>query len=211
MAKIDFKKDFKELYNPSAKDISVVNVPKMNFLMIDGQGDPNTSQDFKDAIEALYPVAYTIKFAIKKSQGINFGVLPMEGLWWADDMNNFDPEKGDKSKWKWTIMIAQPKFVTKNHVEDAISEVQKKKNPKALSKIRFEEYNEGKTVQIMHIGPYSEEGPNIQKMHAYIKDHGFRLSGLHHEIYLSDSRKANPAKMKTILRQPYVKAQKQDS
>jgi len=204
MAKIDFKKEFKGLYNPSAKEISEVDVPKMNFLMIDGQGDPNVSQDFKDAIEALYPVAYTIKFAIKKSQGIDFGVLSMEGLWWADDMNDFDPEKGDKSKWKWTVMIAQPKFVTKDHVEKAIKAVSEKKNPKALSKIRFKEYNEGKTVQIMHIGPYNAEGPNIQKLHKYIKDHGWKLSGFHHEIYLSDARRTDPAKMKTIVRQPYI-------
>ncbi len=205
MAKIDFKKEMKNLYNPSAKEVSEVIVPAMNFLMIDGKGDPNTSNEFKDAIEALYPVSYTIKFDIKKNQGKDFGVMPLEGLWWADDMNDF--MTGNRDNWKWTLMIMQPEFITKELVDKSINTVAKKNlpagGPPALSKIRFEKYDEGKSVQIMHIGPFAEEGPNIQKLHGRIKELGGKLSGKHHEIYLSDMRKTAPEKLKTILRQPY--------
>lgn len=199
--KIDYKKELKNLYNPSAKEVSEVEVPAMNFLMIDGKGDPNTSEEFKEAIEALYPLAYSIKFDIKKNQGKDFGVMPLEGLWWADDMNDF--VTGDRDNWKWTLMIMQPESVTEELFKKNINIVAEKKNPASLSKIRFEKYNEEKSVQIMHIGPFSEEGPNIQKMHDRIKELGGKLSGKHHEIYLSDMRKTAPAKLKTVLRQPY--------
>lgn len=203
MKKIDYKKELKHLYNPSAKDVVIVNVPQMNFLMIDGEGDPNTSQTFQDAVESLYALSYAIKFMVKKGDlALDYGVLPLEGLWWAEDMSKFSVEsKGD---WKWTLMIMQPEYITGELVAEATEQVRNKKNPIALSNLRFESFAEGKAAQIMHIGPFSEEGPTIQKVHAFIKDHGRQLRGKHHEIYLSDIRKAAPEKWRTIIRQPMV-------
>lgn len=200
MEKIDYKKKLKELYNPSAKKVTAVNVPKMNFLMVDGQGDPGKAKEFQEAIEALFSVSYNLKFKIKKSKAIDYGVMPLEGLWWSEDMEDFI--KGARDKWKWTLMIMQPEFITQELVKEAISEVEKKKNLPALSKMRFESYEEGLSAQIMHIGPFSEEGPNIQRIHKYIEEQGKKLRGEHHEIYLSDFRKVAPEKMKTVLRQP---------
>jgi hypothetical protein len=204
LSKIDYKKELKHLYKASAKEVVFVDVPAMNFLMIDGKGDPNTAQEYQDAVEALYPVSYAIKFMIKKGEiGIDYGVMPLEGLWWTDDMTEFSIE--NKDIWKWTSMIMQPELVTKELVEDAMAQVEKKKNPAALSKVRFESFAEGKAAQIMHIGPFSEEGPTIQKIHDFIKKQGDDFEGTeqkHHEIYLSDFRKAAPEKMKIILRQP---------
>ena len=200
MEKIDFKKELKLLYQPSAKEVVQVDVPTMNYLMVDGEGDPNTSQPYSDAIEALYAVSYAVKFMIKKSSmAVDYGVMPLEGLWWADDMSKFSTR--DKSNWKWTAMIMQPDFVTKEMVEIAIADVRKKKDPAAISKVRFEPLSEGKCAQILHIGPFSDEGPTIEKVHKFIDSKGKRI-GKHHEIYLSDFRKADPSKLKTIIRQP---------
>ena len=201
MGKTDYKKELKKLYNPSTKEVSEVVVPKMNFLMIDGKGDPNTAKEYADAIQALYPVAYTIKFAVKKASGFDFGVLPLEGLWWSDDMNDF--MTGKKDNWKWTAMIMQPEVVTKEIFEKAVADVKAKKKPTSIDKIRFESLDEGRSGQIMHVGPYSAEGPNIAKIHEYIRSKGGQFSGKHHEIYLSDPRKASPEKMRTVIRQPF--------
>jgi hypothetical protein len=201
LKKIDFKKELKELYGPSIKEVSEVNVPVTNYLMIDGKGDPNTSQEFKDAIETLYPVAYAIKFFFKKQKEIDYGVLPLEGLWWAEDMNDFVFSK--KDNWFWTLMIAQPSFVTREIFEENLEAVKLKKKLPIISRLRFETYDEGRSAQIMHIGSYTDEGANIQKIHEFIKAKGGKLVGKHHEIYLSDARKADPAKMKTVLRQPF--------
>ena len=201
MTKIDFKKELKHLYKPSAKKVEIVDVPQMNFLMIDGEGDPNTSQEFQDAVEALYSLSYTLKFMIKKGDlKVDFGVMPLEGLWWTDDMSQFSTE--NKENWKWTLMIMQPEYVTAELFNEALEQVKKKKNPPALSKVRFEVFSEAKAAQIMHIGPFSEEGPTIKKVHNFIQENGCKLSGKHHEIYLSDIRKAAPEKWKTIIRQP---------
>jgi hypothetical protein len=200
MAKIDLKKELKQFYNPSAKEVTAVDVPPMNFLMIDGEGDPNTSQQYKDAIEALFSVSYAIKFMIKKGTGVDYGVMPLEGLWWVDGMTKFSVER--KDEWKWTAMIMQPKYVTVDHVNVAIDSTRKKKGLPALSKLRFENFHEGAAAQIMHIGPYSAEGPNIAKIHDFIHSSGHVLSGKHHEIYLSDVRKTASEKLKTVLRQP---------
>ena len=201
MTKIDFKKELKHLYKPSAKKVEIVDVRQMNFLMIDGEGDPNTSQEFQDAVEALYSLSYTLKFMIKKGDlKIDFGVMPLEGLWWTDDMSQFSTE--NKDNWKWTLMIMQPEYVTAELFNEAVEQVKKKKNPPALSKVRFEVFSEGKAAQIIHIGPFSEEGPTIKKVHNFIQENGCKLSGKHHEIYLSDIRKAAPEKWKTIIRQP---------
>lgn len=201
MEKLDLKKELKYLYQPPAQEVVEVDVPPMNYLMVDGRGDPNTAPAFAQAIEALFAVSYTLKFTLKKGpQAKDYAVMPLEGLWWADDMAKF--ASGDKSDWQWTAMIAQPPFITRDMVDAAIAAVRQKKNPAALSKIRFETLREGKCAQIMHIGPFSEEGPNILKVHHHIEDSGHALAGKHHEIYLSDIRRAAPSKWKTIIRQP---------
>lgn len=201
MEKVDFKKELKHLYKPSAKKVEIVEVPKLNYLMIDGEGDPNTSQSFQDAIDVLYPLSYTLKFKIKRGEtGIDYGVLPLEGLWWADDMSSFSLE--NKDGWKWTLMIMQPDLVTKEMVKEAIEQVRVKKNPVSLPLVRFESFKEGKVAQIMHIGPFSEEGPTVGKVHSFIDESGNQRKGKHHEIYLSDIRRAASEKWKTIIRQP---------
>ena len=202
MKKIDFKKEFAELYRPSKAKVSLVDVPAMKFLMVDGKGDPNTSEEYASAVEALYSVSYTLKFTVKKGEmAIDYGVMPLEALWWVEDMAEFSTEK--KDDWLWTVMIMQPDFITKEMVLAAMEAVERKKNPKALGKLRFETFKEGPCAQIMHLGPFSEEGPTIEKVHSYIEGQGFHLQGKHHEIYLSDIRRAAPENWKTIVRQPY--------
>ena len=204
MEKINYKKELRHLYQPSAKEVEVIDVPQMNFLMIEGEGDPNTSKAFQDAVEALYSLAYTLKFMVKKGAvGIDYGVMPLEGLWWVDDMTQFSIEK--KNEWQWTLMIMQPEVVTKELFKEAVKKVRKKKNPVALTNIRFESFSEGKAAQILYIGPFSEEGPTIERIHTFITENGYVLSGKHHEIYLSDMRKTAPEKLKTIIRQPMAK------
>ncbi|MCP4184757.1 MAG: hypothetical protein GY761_15815 [Hyphomicrobiales bacterium] len=172
----------------------------MNFLMIDGKGDPGNSTEYSQALEALYGVSYTLKFAVKKGPvAIDYGVMPLEGLWWADDMSVF--VSGDKSQWQWTMMIMQPDFITQAMVDEAVATVKAKKNPEALPLLRFEAFDEGMCAQTLHIGPFSEEGPTIQRVHDFIDENSSRR-GKHHEIYLSDIRRAAPAKWKTIIRQP---------
>jgi len=203
MEKIDYKKTLKHLYAPSTKTPEIIEVPDMNFLMIDGEGNPNTSTAYKQAVEALYGLAYTIKFAVKKGEAIDYSVFPLEGLWWADDMNAFI--LGERDDWRWTMMIAQPEFVTPVHVETAIAEARRKKELPALDMVRFQPYAEGLSAQLMHLGPYTAEGPTIQKLHQFITDQGCALRGLHHEIYLGDPRRTAPEKLKTVLRQPVQK------
>ena len=201
--KIDLTKDLKHLYAPSAKAPVTVDVPPLNFLMIDGHGDPNNSPLYAEAVEALYSLSYTIKFAIKKAEGIDFAVMPSEGLWWTPDMADFSVE--DKSSWDWTMMIAQPELVTAEWVERSRAEAIKKKGLPALERIRFERYEEGLAAQIMHMGPYAAEAPTIARLHAFIAEQGGVLRGKHHEIYLSDPRRTAPEKMKTVIRQPFKK------
>jgi hypothetical protein len=202
MEKIDLKKKLKALYNPTTRNVTLIDIPKMNFIMIDGQGAPESAQ-FTQAMLALYPIAYTIKFDKKKTGGPDFTVMALEGLWWAEDMKVFMPETSDRNKWQWTVMMMQPDFITRRDFENAVKAAKKKKDNPALDNVRFESFTEGKSVQIMHIGPYSAEGPNIQKIHQKIAEIGGKLSGKHHEIYLSDPRRVTPDKMKTVLRQPY--------
>lgn len=200
MKKVDLKKELKHLYQPSAKEVVQIDVPTMNYLMVDGEGDPNTSQAYSDAVEALFMVSYAAKFMVKKgASAVDYGVMPLEGLWWADDMSRFTTT--DKSNWKWTMMIVQPSFVTPDIIDSAIADVKKKKNPPAIFKLRLEAFAEGKCAQILHIGPFFEEGPTIEKVHQFI-DSKSKRTGKHHEVYLSDIRKADPSKWKTIIRQP---------
>ena len=201
MEKLDLKKQWKHLYQPKAGVIVAVDVPSLTYLMVDGQGDPNTSQSFSEAIEALYSLSYTLKFTLKKSpRGLDYGVMPLEGLWWADDPRVF--YQADKSDWRWPAMILQPEFIAQTQVDAAIAEVRRKKNPAALDRVRFGTLEEGQSAQVMYLGPFSEEGPTIQRMHDFIHAAGKELRGKHHEIYLSDPRRTAPEKLKTILRQP---------
>lgn len=197
--KIDLKKELKLLYNPSATEVSTVDVPEMNFLMINGEGAPSSPQ-YMQSIEALFTVSYTLKFMIKKAQGVDYGVMPLEGLWWMDNMAEFSTER--KDEWKWTSMIMQPKYVEAADVKAAIEQARKKKDLQAIDKIKFEAFKEGLAAQIFYTGSYSEEGPTIAKIHDYIHKTGHELNGKHHEIYLNNAAKVAPEKLKTVLRQP---------
>jgi hypothetical protein len=202
--KVDIKKELKPFYKTSAKDVIFVEVPQMNFLMVDGAGDPNTSADFSDAVEALFSLSYALKFMVKKGgMAIDYGVMPLEGLWWADNMSEF--AGGSKDNWQWTAMIMQPEFITLALVTEATSQTEKKKNLPALPMVRFESWCEGKAAQTLHIGPFSEEGPTIARVHRFIEENGLERAGKHHEIYLSDIRRAAPDKWQTIIRQPVKK------
>lgn len=204
MNKVDYKSEFKQFYTAKVSKPTIVQVPKLNFIMIDGKGDPNTSQDYVDAIQTLYPVAYTIKFISKIKYGNDFGVMPLEGLWWTENMADFNPS--DKSNWLWTAMIMQPEVITEEIYNQAVQHVREKKTPKLLDRLRFTSYDEGRAAQVMYVGPYSGEGPTILELHEFIKEHGGTLNDYnkhHHEIYLGDPRRADPAKLKTIIRQPF--------
>jgi hypothetical protein len=201
MPKRDLKKELHPLYSPSAKTPSLVDVPAMQFLMIDGVGDPNTSAAYAEAVEALFTLSYALKFAVKKGPtGIDYGVMPLEGLWWADDMTAFTAD--DRSAWQWTMMIMQPECVTAALVHEITQDVARKKKLPALSQVRFEPFTEGPAAQVMHLGPFTEEGPTIERLHTFVETQGRQLAGKHHEIYLSDIRKAAPGKWKTVVRQP---------
>jgi len=204
-AKVDYKKSMKDFYLPNSREVVIVDVPEMQFLMIDGMGSPGDSQEYSDALAALYPVAFKTKF-LSKAKGKDYVVPPLEGLWWADNMNDFT--EGNRNKWKWTMMIMQPDWITQNIINEAIeSTIEKKPELKNLiSKLRLEKYKEGKAAQIMHLGPYSEEGPTVEKVHKFIESQGGTFDGYnkkHHEIYLSDPRKSKPENMKTVIRQPF--------
>ncbi len=201
MEKVDLKKKWKHLYQPSATEITSVEVPSLNYLLVDGEGDPNTSKAFEQATEALYSLSYTLKFSLKKSPKlIDYGVMPLEALWWADDPGAFHLQA--KSAWKWTAMILQPDFISRNQVDAAFEEVRRKKNPSALDNVRMETLEEGMTAQILYVGPFADEGPTIQRIYDFIYAAGKELCGKHHEIYLSDPRRTAPVKLKTIIRQP---------
>jgi hypothetical protein len=200
MVKIDWKKKYKELYHASAKHVVEVDVPEFRFLMVDGTGYPGTSKEYTEAVEALFAVSYTAKFMMKKgAHPIDYAVMPLEGLWWADDMSTF--ARGDKKGWKWTAMVLQPDVVPDAVIHDAIAEVQRKKGLPGLGRLRLETFTEGKCAQVLHVGPFTQEGPTIERLHAFI-DERAALRGKHHEIYLSDIRRADPSKWKTIVRQP---------
>ena len=204
MTKIDLKKTLKDLYNPSAKAVSEVLVPPMNYIVVDGAGDPNNMDEFQPRAEVLYALSYTLKFASKKLLGQDYGVMPIEGLWWVDGLKPVDPTVGDRSNWKWTLMIMQPEQITSDLYESAVEDVRRKKKLALLADCRFEHYEEGRAAQIMHIGPYSTEKPTIDRVHAYIAEQGGVPISKHHEIYVGDPRKSAPDKLKTIIRQPLI-------
>lgn len=199
MSKVDLKKDLKHLYSPSKKDFGMVDVPPMPFLMVDGAGPPG-SPEYVEAVQALYSVAYPLKFLSKNEAGKDFVVMPLQGLWWAENMDAYT--LGNRDEWLWTMMILQPDWITEAMVTAAIEQTRKKKDLPGLDKVRFETYHEGKAAQILYLGPYADEGPTIAALHDFIEGQGYRLSGKHHEIYLSDPGRTVPEKLKTVIRQP---------
>ncbi|WP_409466459.1 GyrI-like domain-containing protein [Amycolatopsis sp. GA6-003] len=201
MEKYDVKKAHRALYSPSSKDFTVVDVPALQYLAVDGHGDPNTAPEYQNAVEALYGIAYSIKFASKKNLGRDFVVGPLEGLWRADDPAVFVAR--DKAKWDWTMLINQPDWVTEEMVREAAESVAKKKDNPALAEVRLRTLTEGASVQILHLGSYDDETPTLHRLHdEYLPEHGLTFNGDHHEIYLSDPRRTAPDKLKTVLRQP---------
>jgi hypothetical protein len=199
-AKLDFKRELRELYSAPRTPV-MVDVPELAFLMVDGHDDPNTSHDYRDAIEALYSVSYTLKFAIKRgSIGLDYSVMPLESLWWGRDVTSFPAE--DKSSWSWTAMIMQPDVVTGELVSEAIGEARAKRPLAAAAKLRLERFGEGLSAQVLHIGPYAAEVPTIERLHAFIAAQARARRGKHHEIYLGDPHRSAPEKLRTIIRQP---------
>jgi hypothetical protein len=197
--KIDYKKVFRESYGATAKP-AVLEVPHMSFLMLDGAGDPETSPRFQAAIEALFGLAYTLKFMIKKGpMALDFTVMPLEGLWWAEDMARF---RENRAAWQWRLMIMQPPVISAALVDEAATAMRARKKSLLLDEMRFERFEEGKAVQLLHVGPFSAEGPAVERLHRYAEEQQLALRGLHHEVYLSDMRRAAPERWKTILRQP---------
>jgi hypothetical protein len=210
----DFVKENKALYQPKTGPV-IIDVPTMKFLMVDGKGAPDPDDgtgehvsDFQDAMGALYGVVYSIKMSYKGDEQLpgyeNFKVPPPEALWWMTDHSDFDMTK--PNEWRWTLMLRVPDFVTQNIVDKYIDQLVIKKKSNRYKKVRLEEYTEGNSVQILHVGPYAEEGPNIQKMHVFAQEQGYKLHGKHHEIYFGDPRRTAPANLKTVLRQPIQKA-----
>lgn len=197
------KIDLKNLdhYRAFHGKIRMLTVPPAHYLMVDGTGDPNTAAEYREALEALYPLSYATKF-ISKADGADYVVPPLEGLWWADDYASFSSRR-NKGDWRWTMMIAIPESVTADMVDQGLENVRAKKLvPTALDLIRIEKLDEGLCFQALHIGPYDDEGPTIEKIHDRIAAEGLRPTGKHHEIYLNDPRRVDPDRLKTILRQP---------
>lgn len=202
--KIDFKKTL-DSYRARQNEFRIVDVPEMQYLMIDGHGDPNTSPAFGEAIETLYPVAYKLKFSSKRDLGRDYVVPPLEGLWWADDMDSFTVAR-DKSRWHWTLMLMVPDWIGEAMFSAALDEVRDRAAPARLDDVRLESLVEGLCVQTLHVGSFDDEAPVLARMHdEFIPGRGLRMTGKHHEIYLSDFRKVAPEKRRTILRQPVVR------
>jgi hypothetical protein len=201
MERIDLKQTLKQLYRQSADAPSIVEVPELPLLMVDGTGNPNTAPAYAEAVEALYSVAYTLKFMLKKGPaGLDYAVMPLEGLWWADDPAAFI--SADKDAWHWTMMIVQPEAVTHELVRQAASQAAQKKILPALVRLRLQRFHEGPAAQILYLGPFAAEGPTIERLHQFIAQQGYERRGKHHEIYLSDPRRTAPERMRTIIRQP---------
>ena len=205
LSKIDYKKELSSVYKVSPKHIGFIEIPTLQFLMIDGKGNPNNAATFNAALETLYAMAYTLKFMLKKSaQPFDSVVMPLEGLFWADDPSAFTEKRYDE--WRWTLMIMQPPRVTGEDFSKAKQQVKEKKNPTSLDLCRLEHYTDGKCAQIQYVGPYKQEGPTVERLHESILNEGYQLAKKHHEIYLSDPRRTAPEKLKTIMRVPYSSA-----
>ena len=201
IVKLELRKTLKEFYNPPAKLPTLVELPPMKYIMVDGSGEPG-GEAFTQAMSVLYNVAYTMKFRAKKLLKKDYDMMAPEGLWWMEG-KTFDMKQRDK--WLWTLMIIVPDFVNYKLFRDSVEEVRKKKNPSGLDLARLETFDEGTSVQIMHIGPYASEPESIAKLDAYAKDHGYKMVGKHHEIYLGDPRRATPSQLRTIIRHRVAK------
>jgi hypothetical protein len=202
--KVDFKKELKKLYNPKAGVFSLIKVPKLQYLMVDGQGDPNKVVEYQEAVQALFSVSYTLKFHSKKELGKDYVVPPLEGLWWSDSFEDFRSRR--KDRWSWTMMIMVPDWLGKKEFKEAVSTVRSKKPDIKVERLRLESLNEGLSVQIMHIGSYDDETPTLLKLHdQWLPANGLKETLKHHEIYIGDPRKTPAAKLKTVLRQPVRK------
>jgi hypothetical protein len=198
---VDHRKELSTLYG-AKREPSILAVPPLSYLMIDGHGDPNVSRAYSEAVEALYSLSFAVKFAVKRETCVDYRVMPLEGLWWCEDMRRFSVE--NKADWSWTLMILQPPEAGTEIVEKCRGAVAEKKQLRALGEIHHARFDEGHCAQILHVGPFSEEGPIVERLHAFIEREGGRLAGKHHEIYLSDIRRAAPEKWRTIIRQPFT-------
>ena len=199
MSETDLRRIHPDLYRAPDSPVRLT-VPPLGYLMIDGAGDPNTAPEYADAVASLYAVSYGLRFMAKAAGAEPWTVMPLQGLWWADDMARFSVER--RGDWLWTMMIAQPPIVASDMVADAVASAVRKRKAPASDRLRFAVLEEGDSVQVMHHGPYADEGPTIAGLHAFIADAGLMLRGKHHEVYLSDPRKSAPEKMRTIIRQP---------
>jgi hypothetical protein len=196
----DLRREFAQLYTARAAP-ALVDVPELSYLMVDGSGDPNTAPEYAEAVQALYSVAYTIRFALKRRDDpVDAPVMPLEGLWWVPDMSTFTVE--DKSTWQWTLLILQNDAVTAEVAGEAREAAARKKGLPGIGRVRFASFAEGRAAQVLHRGPYSEEGPVVEALHRFIAGQGLSLTGKHHEIYLGDPRRTAPEKLRTIVRQP---------
>ena len=204
MSPIDLVKTLKPLYSPSAKAPVIVEVPELAFLMVDGRGDPNSAEEYQAALQALYGVAYTLKFTLKKAAPErDFKVAPLEGLWWTDgEPPSLDALRTDRESWNWRMVIAVPDDVTAAEVAAAADAAAQRRPLPAAGLVRLERFAEGQAAQLMHIGPYAEEAPTIARLHEYVAEQGYELRGRHHEIYLGDPRRTAPERLKTVLRHP---------
>jgi hypothetical protein len=205
VTKLDLKKTYRHLYLPSAKKVSVVDVPAFQFVMVNGRLEPGetpeTSDAFRQAMQALYGLAYTLKFSskLRDEDPIDYTVMALEGLWWVES-GRFDLQP--EQPWYWTMMIMQPDHIDRAMYEAALAQVRQKQDNPALAKARFERFEEGLAMQIMHIGPYADEPRTLGKMAAFADEIGYTYRGKHHEIYIGDPRRAKPENLRTVLRQP---------
>jgi len=196
--KLDLKQTFFEIYDANTKNIQFIEIPAFQFLMINGEGNPNSDDAYQHAVDTLFSLSYSLKFAYRDRQ--DYSVMPLETLWWMNDMSEFS--MANIERWKWTAMIIQPDFVTPAMFQFAVTEVQKKKKLPALHLVRLEKWQEGLCAQVLHKGSYASEQPTIQRLHETIEAKGYVKTGKHHEIYLNDPRRSAPDKLKTIIRQP---------
>ncbi len=202
--RVDLRTQLKPLF-AARREPALVDVPELNYIMVDGVGAPDEgadapATDFQQAIATLYPVAYTLKFALKRD-GIESKVMPLEALWWTGEGSILAPTL-PPAEWAWRALLAVPHEVTQERFDSAVAEVLRKRTPPAIEHLRFERWREGRCAQVLHLGPYSEERPTIERLHAFIAGQGLVPTGAHHEIYMGDPRNAAPEKLKTILRQP---------
>jgi hypothetical protein len=208
MSPLDLVKTLHPLYSPPKDRCVIVEVPDLAFLMVDGRGDPGNSEAFEAAMQALFSAAYTLKFSLKKTDSErDFKVAPVEGLWWGDDPKpSLANLQRDRDSWNWTMMIAVPDAVTAGEVAAALEAAARKKDLPGAALLRLERFDEGLAAQTMHIGPYAEEAPTIERLHDFVAAQGYELRGRHHEIYLGDPRRTAPERLKTVVRHPVREA-----